>query len=53
MAFCAAADGSKLPPLVIIPRKNPLPNLTPPRNSAIHYKPDKSTFDSVVLVEVW
>jgi hypothetical protein len=31
-AFCASANGEKLPVLVLIPRKTPIKNFTPPDN---------------------
>lgn len=36
--FCAAADGTKLPPLILIPRKKHIPLYTPPDNVVLVYK---------------
>jgi hypothetical protein len=35
--FCAAADGTKLRVLILIPRKKPLKNYRPPSNVVIAY----------------
>ncbi len=47
-AFCASADGHKLPVLIIVPRKTDIPSFTPPENVIVHYK-SSTTFDEQVL----
>ena len=37
MSFTAAAIGKKLPPLILIPRKNPLKHFVPPQNVLVVY----------------
>ena len=49
MAFTAAADGYKLPILIIIPRKFPLKHFECPKNVVIVYKQKSKTFDSAIM----
>ena len=49
-AFTATASGIKLPILVLIPRKTPLPNFQPPPNVCIIYK-QSATFDQHVICQ--
>ena len=53
VSFCAAADGTKLPALIIIPRKFPLKNFNPPENVLVHYKQGSSTFNSEIISDVF
>ena len=48
VAFCASANGEKLPPVIIIPRKMPLKNYQAPDNVVLVYK-TKATFNTSVL----
>ncbi|CAF1027868.1 unnamed protein product [Brachionus calyciflorus] len=48
--FTPAADGSKFPIFVIVPRKNDLPNFTPPDNVIVVFK-SGSTFDKEMICE--
>ena len=48
-AFTASASGEKLPILILVPRKFPLKNFTPPNNVIVHYQRGKTTFDSEVI----
>ncbi len=45
----AAANGVKLKPLILIPRKTPLKNYVPPRNVSVIYG-TKGTFNENVMV---
>ncbi len=52
LAFTATANGSKLPILIVLPRKTPLKQpFVCPDNVIICYKPNSKTFDSGVLKE--
>jgi len=51
ISLIAAADGSLLSPVVIIPRVNPLKNYTVPSNVIVYYKKGSKTFDSNVITE--
>ncbi len=53
VAFCPSSDGFKLQPLIIIPRKKPLKDFTPPKNVLVYYKPKKATFDHAVISDVF
>jgi hypothetical protein len=44
-AFCASASGKKLPVLILVPRKKPLKNFTPPENVIIVYSGSKKSFN--------
>jgi hypothetical protein len=44
-----SADGSILPPIIIIPRKTPLRDFAPPANVIVYYKNGSKTFDSDVI----
>ncbi len=44
-----SADGSILPPIIIIPRKKPLKDFAPPANVIVYYKNGSKTFDSDVI----
>ena len=48
VAFCASLSGMKLPALMLVPRKTPLPNLTPPANVLVVYR-SSATFDGVSI----
>ena len=47
---CATASGIKLPLFIVLPRKTPLKDFTPPENVILAYKPS-GTFDSPLLIE--
>ena len=49
-SFCASADGSKLPVVVVVPRKKNLKNFTPPSNILVVYK-TSGTFDHKLIVD--
>ena len=51
VAMTAAADGTKLKPFILIPRKRPLRNFVCPRNVVVFYGAD--TFNQTILVEHW
>lgn len=47
MAFCCAANGDKLPILIVIPRKKPLKDFVPPENVMLVYRgANNNTFNS-------
>lgn len=48
ITICASALGTKLPLVVIVPRKRPLKDFNPPQNVVIIYKPN-GTFDSETI----
>lgn len=50
VAFCAAADGSKLSPIILIPRKKPLKDYIPPSSVVVVYGTN-GTFNSDVISE--
>lgn len=52
VSFCAAADGTKLRPVVLIPRVNPLKNYEPPSNVIVEYI-RKATFNAQVICDVF
>ncbi|CAF1139002.1 unnamed protein product, partial [Brachionus calyciflorus] len=45
IAFCASANGTKLPLVILVPRKTPFKDFDPPANVVLVYKPS-STFDA-------
>jgi hypothetical protein len=49
-AFTATASGIKLPILILVPRKTPLPNFDVPPNCCVIYKPS-ATFDENIICE--
>ena len=49
-AFSASASGHKLPILVLVPRKNDLPNFTSPSNVIVLYKTG-ATFNENIICE--
>ncbi|CAF0826559.1 unnamed protein product [Brachionus calyciflorus] len=51
VAFSFAADGTKLPPLVLIPRKTPLKDFVPPTNVIVCYKPS-GNFDTNAIIDL-
>lgn len=48
VAFFASASGIKLAALILVPRKTPLLNFTPPQNVLVVYK-SFATFDAVSI----
>lgn len=50
VAFCCAADGTRLPPLILLPRKKPIPDFIPPTNVIVLNKPS-GNFDTQTIVE--
>lgn len=50
VAFAASASGQKLPPLILIPRKNPLKDFTPPSNVRVVYG-TSGTFNHKIIEE--
>ena len=50
-AFCASADGRKLPVLLIIPRKTDIPDFNPPENVVLHYKTSATLSEDVIKNE--
>ena len=51
VCLTTSADGTILPPFIIIPRKTPLPNYAPPDNVVVHYKNHGKTFDTEIIKE--
>jgi hypothetical protein len=51
-AFCASADGRKLPLLIIIPRATELLNFTPPDNVVLLYKTG-ARFNSEIITDAF
>lgn len=47
--FCCSADGNKLDPMIIVPRKKPLKDYVPPDNVVLYYKQNSKSFDSNVI----
>ena len=52
-AFTAAADGTKLPLLILLPRKKPLNNFQCPDNVIIHYQKGTNSFTAAVMNDVY
>ncbi|CAF0829312.1 unnamed protein product [Brachionus calyciflorus] len=48
IGLCASADGTKLPLIIIVPRKTPFKNFDAPSHVHLVYKP-KATFDSACV----
>ena len=48
VAFCASANGDKLAPVILIPRKRPLKNYNPPNNVILVYDKE-ANFNAKVL----
>lgn len=51
VCLVAAADGSLLSPIVVVPRVNPFKNYTVPSNVIIYNKKRSKTFDSSVITD--
>jgi hypothetical protein len=51
VCLICSADGTILPPVIIVPRKHPIKNYTPPSNVIVYYKQGSKTFDSAVFTE--
>lgn len=49
LAFTANAHGTKLPILIVLPRKKPLKDFICPENVVIIYKSKSKTFDTQVM----
>jgi len=52
VGFCASADGTKLKPVILIPRVNPLQDYEPPQNVIVEYL-RKATFNTQVMCDVF
>lgn len=48
--FSASAAGQKLKPIILLPRKNPLPNFTPPDNVHLVYQTSQN-FNETIICE--
>ena len=48
MAFCASADGTRLPAIILIPRATPLPDFVAPDNTIVIYE-SGANFNSKVI----
>ena len=51
VCLICSADGTILPPVIIISRKHPIKNYTPPSNVIVYYKQGSKPFDSAVFTE--
>ena len=52
-AFTASADGTKLPVLILVPRKKSLPFFVCPDNVIVHYQQKGNTFNNQVNIFNW